>query len=143
MATTKPLNARQRAFVLAYTSGPTRGNATRSAEAAGYTGDDETLNVTGSRMLRNALVAAEVTRIAEATRLPAEMSAAECRELLSKHAREAKTAKDAAAVATVLGKMNGWHSSTLRHEGSEGKPIEHRVVVSIEDAVAIAKEKTT
>lgn len=42
------LNARQQAFVESYT-----GNATDAARKAGYTGTDEALAVTGSRLLRN------------------------------------------------------------------------------------------
>lgn len=52
-----PLNARQRAFVRAYTSGKTLGNGTRSAEKAGYNGSDETLAVTAHDLLKHPKVA--------------------------------------------------------------------------------------
>ena len=49
----RPLSAKERAFVREYQIDR---NATRAAERAGYTGSDESLAVTGSRMLRKAKV---------------------------------------------------------------------------------------
>lgn len=53
----KKLNVRQQKFVAAYLRS---GNATQAAREAGYSGSDVTLSTTGSRMLRNARVAAEI-----------------------------------------------------------------------------------
>lgn len=49
------LNPKQRAFVEAYV-----GNATDAARKAGYTGTSHALEVTGSRLLRHAEVAAAI-----------------------------------------------------------------------------------
>jgi phage terminase small subunit len=56
------LNARQAAFVRAYAE---TGNATEAARRAGYTGTAHALEVTGSRLLRNAAVAAELRKHAK------------------------------------------------------------------------------
>lgn len=55
------LTERQRRFVEAYSE---RANATLAARAAGYTGSDETLAVTGSQLLRNPKVAKVLDAIA-------------------------------------------------------------------------------
>lgn len=55
------LTEKQRRFVEAYL-GKALGNATAAARLAGYSGDDATLNVTASRMLRNAKVVAAVEK---------------------------------------------------------------------------------
>ena len=81
------LNARQAAFVNHYTSGPTRGNATRSAEAAGYGGTEQALNVTGSRLLSNPKVAAALQGMHEAARTEAIMDLRERKEILTRIAR--------------------------------------------------------
>lgn len=59
-------NGRQAAFARAYFVGPTRGNATQSARVAGYTGNDDTLSVTGSRLLGNVWVSKELERLRKA-----------------------------------------------------------------------------
>lgn len=138
----KTLNARQRAFVLAYSSGATLGNATASARAAGYGGSDEVLNTTGSRMLRNAQVASELQRMAAENEKPAIMDAAELRQLLTKRLRsDTLAAKDVASLGGTLAKMNGWFQFVHRHEGAQGGSIVHEVKVSIGDARTLAKEK--
>jgi len=57
--TQKPLTDKQKLFADYYVSEGNL-NATRSARLAGYKGDDNSLNVQGSRLLRNAKVRAYV-----------------------------------------------------------------------------------
>jgi phage terminase small subunit len=57
------LNARQLAFTRAWFSGPTMGNATASARAAGYTGSDHVVETTGSRLLRHPGVVAQLASL--------------------------------------------------------------------------------
>lgn len=69
------LNPQHRAFVLAYTGqdSPTRWNAKRSCEEAGYsTRTPGTLEVQGSRLLRNDKVRAAIEEMAAAQGLTAE-----------------------------------------------------------------------
>lgn len=54
------LNARQRAFVRAYTSGKTLGNGRHSARKAGYNGSDETLDSTAYDLLRHPEVSSAI-----------------------------------------------------------------------------------
>lgn len=49
------LTEKQRKFVEAY-MGPAKGNATEAARMAGYSGNENTLGVTGLRLLRNAKI---------------------------------------------------------------------------------------
>jgi hypothetical protein len=58
----RPVPEREQRFVEAFAAS---GNATHSARVAGYTGSDETLGVTGSKLLKKARVA---TAIAELSR---------------------------------------------------------------------------
>jgi hypothetical protein len=60
------LTGRQQAFVSFYLKNP---NATRAAQLAGYSGNEATLAVTGSDLLRNAKVQAELARLRKARRL--------------------------------------------------------------------------
>lgn len=56
------LNERQKRFVRAYRE---TGNATVSAKRAGYAGNDDSLAVTGSKLLRNPKVAVELAKADE------------------------------------------------------------------------------
>lgn len=79
-ANTKPLNDRQRRFLLAFTSATakSRGNATQSARVAGYTGNTHALEVTGSRLLRDVRIRAEIARL---NKLAEDASVSESREV--------------------------------------------------------------
>lgn len=57
----KKLTPKQEKFVAAYV-GPANGNATEAAALAGYSGDRDTLKVTGSRTLSNSNVQSKVER---------------------------------------------------------------------------------
>lgn len=59
------LNPRRHAFVHHYTAGAegVRGNGRESARAAGFTGADGSLDVTASRLLRDAKVAAAIRKL--------------------------------------------------------------------------------
>lgn len=75
------LTLKQRLFIKAYI-GECRGNAKAAAEKAGYQGEDHTLEVSGSRLLRNAEVVAEIERhLAERT-----LSGAQVLDRLTEHA---------------------------------------------------------
>ena len=60
------LNPKQQAFVLAYTTGPTAGNATASYVAAGYTGKGRSAENASSRLLGNVGVATAIKARLEA-----------------------------------------------------------------------------
>jgi phage terminase small subunit len=127
------LTLRQKAFVDAYTSGPTFGNATRSAAASGHRGTDESLAVAGHRLLNNVKVAAELERRHGESRTAAVMDLRERKELLTKVARgeitEPKTlgsgptasvvdicqTKDRIRAVEVLGKIEGDFVERVEH----------------------------
>ncbi len=76
------LTHKQALFVEGYI-GPAKGNATKAARMAGYQGTNHSLEVTGSKLLRNGEVASRVQgRVAEVA-----MSADEVLELLAEVAR--------------------------------------------------------
>lgn len=58
----RKLTGKQRAFAHAYV-GDAKRNATEAARMAGYKGTERTLNVTGSRLLRNDKVAAYIAEL--------------------------------------------------------------------------------
>lgn len=107
------LTPKQQAFVEAFA-----GNATEAARVAGYEGDDATLNVTGSRLLRNAKVRAAI----EARRAPA----AEAR-IASREDRQAFWTKvmrdvdekmqDRLKASELLGKSEADFTEKHQHEG--------------------------
>lgn len=136
----RPLNIRQARFVDAYTSGPTLGNATASARAAGYTGSEAVLSSTGCDLLRVPKVAVELAKRAAKDSRPKIADAAEVREAMT-HDMRTGTPSERAKAAAILAKMGGWFSFVHRHEGSEGGAIVHEVKVTLEDAKAIAREK--
>lgn len=78
------LTEKQRRFVEAYAE---TANATESARRAGYKGDDNTLAVTGARLLRNTKVASGLQKLTEPLHAAAIMSAQERQAWLTAIAR--------------------------------------------------------
>jgi phage terminase small subunit len=122
---TDKLNARQTAFVNAYTSGPTLGNATQSARKAGYTGSDEVLAVTGHDLLRNPKVSGELQKRAAKAVRKSTLDAAEKRELLAQFARDGEAPlRDRIKSIEVHAKMDGDFIEKREISGPGGGPVE-------------------
>jgi phage terminase small subunit len=141
-------NARQMAFARAYFAGPTRGNATQSARAAGYTGSDVTVRQTGSQLLTNPHVASELERLRKLAESKTIADAQETLLTLSQLQRGEVLAPiavksdgtivygppkhgDRIRAAELRGKMLGEQRETVdvTHSGPGGGPIEHTVAI--------------
>lgn len=143
------LNARQRAFVRAYTSGKTLGNGTQSAKKAGYGGSDETLAVQASRLLSDAKVV-EAIAAREADQDDASIADRYEREqFLASVMRGAESERDALGepvsvamrdrlkAAELLGKMGGDFIERREITGKDGAPLPS-FTLSIEAARELA-----
>jgi phage terminase small subunit len=96
------LTERQKRFVRAYRE---TANATESARRAGYSGNDATLGVTGSRMLKNAKVAEELAK--------ADGKA-------ERHHLERREARSLLLAQIANGEVDDFEETTVRsEEGSE------------------------
>lgn len=100
------LNPKQRAFVIAYTTGPTAGNATASYVAAGYTGKGRSAENASSRLLGNVGVAtcieARLSAKDERLTIRGALSDDERHDLLADIARD-EDAPHTARVSAILG----------------------------------------
>lgn len=158
------LNARQRAFVRAYTSGKTLGNGRQSARKAGYNGSDESLGVQAVRLLADANVA---SAIAEREQNADDASIAdryEREQLLTSIMRgevtepkvvsdgnggqmieQAEPAlRDRLKALELHGKMGGDFIDRHEHSGPEGGPIQlQSVPPSIARAQLVARFTAT
>jgi len=108
------LTLKQQLFVDAYlTPGDTFFNATRSASAAGYAGNENALSVIGARNVGNtrinSAIATHKQSISDQNDDLRQLCVNKLRMIIkSEDARPAELAR----VVEVLGKMSGWHSQT-------------------------------
>jgi phage terminase small subunit len=117
---TPGLTEKQRRFVEAY-MGQAKGNATEAARLAGYSGTPHALEVTASRLLRNAEVRAVLAHLAEQTTQDAIATAEECHSALTSILR--KSDNEFARIKAIerLSKMRGYEAvekQEIKHEGA-------------------------
>jgi len=111
-----PLTAKQQAFVEAYA-----GNATDAARRAGYTGTDHALEVTGSRLLRNAEVTAAIASRQAPAKAARIATRAERQEFWTSVAfDESQKMSDRLRAAELLGKSNADFIERHQHDVGEG-----------------------
>ena len=107
------LTAKQQAFVEAYA-----GNATDAARKAGYTGNDKTLGVTGSRLLANASVAAAINSRAAPARTSRILSREELQAFWSDVAMDVNnTMNDRLRASELHGKSMTMFQQKVEHTG--------------------------
>lgn len=106
------MNARQRAFVAAYA-----GNATEAARQAGYKGTGRSLEVMGSRLLRNAEIREAIAKRETKRHAGLIATREEVEEKLTAFIRDSPTKEAIAAIGT-LAKMRGWSLAKVQVEGS-------------------------
>lgn len=138
------LTEKQRRFVDAY-MGEAKGNGTLAARVAGYEGDDNTLAVTASRLLRNPKVRSALNARIECD--PLIMGRIERLRRLSEIARGEYTsqvvdpetgelanvrvpAKDLIAAMKELAQAQGDHVSRVELTGKDGGPLQSEVTVT-------------
>src|SRR5258708_17493893 len=95
-----PMTARQKRFAEAYHA---HGNGTRAAGEAGYAGDDETLAVAASRLIRNVKVRRYLLRLGKNDQLDRD----EIRKLLEREAFTGDHAGARVRAGELLGKALG------------------------------------
>jgi hypothetical protein len=103
------------------------GNGVEAAREAGYEGDDRTLAVTASRLLRNAKVAAAIRTRRDAELAPKIASRTERQAFWAEVMKDRK--EDMAArlrASELLGKSEGDFVERRELSGPDGKPIELR-----------------
>jgi len=107
------LTAKQQAFVEAYA-----GNATDAARKAGYTGNDKTLGVTGSRLLANARVAAAINSRAAPARTSRVMEREELQAFWSDIVRDhEESMQNRLHAGDSLAKSHGMFLTKVEHTG--------------------------
>jgi len=133
------LNARQAAFVRAYVE---TGNATEAARRAGYTGTAHALEVTGSRLLRNAAVAAEVVKHAKKAEKASIATVEELHEFWTTLMRDdGAEMRDRLKASELRAKAAGVFVEKREVSGPGGGPQQTQVVIARDEALAIARRK--
>ena len=105
------LNQRQRAFIDAITSGPTRGNGKQSAIAAGYSA--KTAEITASKLLRVPKVREARREKLERTEADADFTREDALRKLIAIAEEG--ASDRIPALKLMGQWQGWEAAK-KHE---------------------------
>jgi phage terminase small subunit len=111
------LTLKQNAFVDAYLNGPTRGNATKAAKAAGYKGSHATLAVAGKRNLKLDKICSLIQRL-ERIRNAEKVDEREKTLNVLQSIRDNPEAndRDRIAASKEIGDLSGWHSTTIQLE---------------------------
>lgn len=130
------LNARQKAFVLAYRE---CGNATEAARRAGYSGKAATLGVTGHQLLRNPKIRNELERLETKAERKSIATVEECFEFWTELIRDPGREPGIRLKASELrAKAAGAFVERREVSGPNGAPLEIRL--SVEAAYAAARD---
>jgi len=119
---TKPLTGKQRRFVDAY-MGSCEGHGVRAARLAGYLGDEDTLAVTASRLIRSAKISKEIEQLQASSPLVATRD--ERLQVLTSMMRDSTLSpKDRQRAIELLGKTFGDYIQRVELSGPDGSAIQ-------------------